>query len=85
MVILTDGICASACPLVVEMLLNTHRVPSIVIGGRPSAGPMQMSGNTNSSILWHDAVLTWFLYTWGHALHEIEVSARIVSTPFEHL
>lgn len=85
MVILTDGACGSACPIVVEMLLNTHGVPSIVVGGRPSTGPMQTSGSTKGSVLWGNEFLTSFLNMWGHVLDSPDVSAQLVSTPFEHL
>jgi hypothetical protein len=38
--ILTDGICASACSLFVEFMHGSN-VSSVVIGGRPTIGPMQ--------------------------------------------
>ncbi|OAP62782.1 hypothetical protein AYL99_02009 [Fonsecaea erecta] len=51
MIILTDGICASACSIFVEHLKNKFRVMSIVIGGRPQTGPMQTIGGVRGSRL----------------------------------
>ncbi|UPX11528.1 uncharacterized protein EKO05_0002131 [Ascochyta rabiei] len=44
-VLLTDGLCASACSLFIEMMTQAG-VKTIVAGGRPATGPMQAaSGN----------------------------------------
>jgi hypothetical protein len=45
-VILTDGQCASACAITVEMLTHAHGVRTVVLGGRPLEAPMQAVGQT---------------------------------------
>ncbi|KAH7327405.1 hypothetical protein BKA65DRAFT_66958 [Rhexocercosporidium sp. MPI-PUGE-AT-0058] len=45
-VILTDGVCASTCSMFVEMMHNEGGVKTVVVGGRPSYGPMQAVGLT---------------------------------------
>jgi hypothetical protein len=48
--ILTDGVCASACALFVEMMTQMG-VKTVVAGGRPEPGPMQAaSGNRGASV-----------------------------------
>ncbi|KAJ4372492.1 hypothetical protein N0V83_004266 [Neocucurbitaria cava] len=47
-VILTDGLCASACALFVEFMTRAG-VRTIVAGGRPSAGPMQAVGGNRGA------------------------------------
>jgi hypothetical protein len=49
-VILTDGICSSACSLFIEMMTRVG-VKTVVAGGRPQTGPMQAaSGNRGAAI-----------------------------------
>ncbi|KAF1959262.1 hypothetical protein CC80DRAFT_467721 [Byssothecium circinans] len=48
-VILSDGICGSACSLLIEMLTRAG-VKTVVAGGRPQTGPMQVSTNRGASI-----------------------------------
>lgn len=45
-VILTDGICASACSIFTEFMTRQAGVKTIVVGGRPRNGPMQAIGGT---------------------------------------
>ncbi|KAL1873512.1 hypothetical protein Daus18300_003875 [Diaporthe australafricana] len=40
-VLLTDGICGSSCALFVEMMHHQAGVKVVVVGGRPTTGPMQ--------------------------------------------
>ncbi|KAF7508487.1 hypothetical protein GJ744_009200 [Endocarpon pusillum] len=40
-VILTDGLCSSACALFMEMMHHEAGVRTVVAGGRPTYGPMQ--------------------------------------------
>lgn len=44
--ILTDGLCASACSVFVEMMHYGAGVRTVVAGGLPHAGPMQAAGGT---------------------------------------
>jgi len=43
-VILTDGVCSSTCSMFVEVMHNDAGVKTVVVGGRPSYGPMQAVG-----------------------------------------
>jgi hypothetical protein len=48
-VILTDGLCASACALFVELMSYQAGVRTIVAGGRPTPGPMQAVSGTRGA------------------------------------
>ncbi|KAF1837498.1 hypothetical protein BDW02DRAFT_565981 [Decorospora gaudefroyi] len=48
-VILTDGLCASACALFVEMMTRAG-VRTVVAGGRPNSGPMQAAAGTRGAV-----------------------------------
>lgn len=48
-VLLTDGLCASACSLFVEMMTRAG-VRTVVAGGRPTTGPMQAAAGTRGAI-----------------------------------
>lgn len=50
-IILTDGLCSSACARFVEMMKHEGGARTIVAGGRPEKGPMQaVSGNKGSEL-----------------------------------
>jgi len=48
-VILTDGLCASACAVFVEFMTHQAGVKTIVVGGQPKPGPMQAVGGTRGA------------------------------------
>ncbi|PVH71096.1 hypothetical protein DL98DRAFT_616536 [Cadophora sp. DSE1049] len=48
-VVLTDGICASACSILVEFLTRQANVKTIAVGGRGKEGPMQAIGGTKGA------------------------------------
>ncbi|RYO39302.1 hypothetical protein AA0111_g1964 [Alternaria arborescens] len=49
-VLLTDGLCSSACALFVELMTELAGVRTITFGGRPQHGPMQTaSGNRGAA------------------------------------
>ncbi|KAI4620314.1 hypothetical protein J4E80_004840 [Alternaria sp. BMP 0032] len=48
-VILTDGLCASACAVFVEFMTYEAGVKTIVVGGQPKPGPMQAVGGTRGA------------------------------------
>jgi hypothetical protein len=48
-VILTDGLCASACALFVEFMTYQAGVKTIVVGGQPKPGPMQAVSGTRGA------------------------------------
>ncbi|KAH6676236.1 hypothetical protein B0J14DRAFT_507528 [Halenospora varia] len=43
-IILTDGLCSSTCAIFLEMMHHEAGVRTVVVGGRPSYGPMQAAG-----------------------------------------
>lgn len=45
-VIVTDGLCGSACAIFVDMLVHAHGVRTVALGGRPLQAPMQAVGQT---------------------------------------
>ena len=47
--ILTDGLCASACALFMEMMHHEAGVPTIAVGGQPIDGPMQAPAGTRGA------------------------------------
>lgn len=48
-VVLTDGVCASACAILVEFLTRQANVKTIAVGGRGKEGPMQAIGGTKGA------------------------------------
>ncbi|KAE9364686.1 hypothetical protein N431DRAFT_474269 [Stipitochalara longipes BDJ] len=48
-ILLTDGICASACSIFAEFLTRQAGIKTIVVGGRPQIAPMQAIGGTKGS------------------------------------
>ena len=47
--ILSDGICDSACALLVEMLHHEAGVRTVAVGGLPAPGPMQVPGGSRGA------------------------------------
>lgn len=45
-IILSDGLCSSACSLFVEMMHYEAGVKTVVVGGSPRPGPMQVAGGS---------------------------------------
>lgn len=48
-VILTDGLCSSACALFAEMMVHEAGARTIAVGGRPVTGPMQAVSGTRGA------------------------------------
>ncbi|KAL9088905.1 MAG: hypothetical protein Q9165_005962 [Trypethelium subeluteriae] len=48
-VILTDGVCASACSIFTEFMTRQAQVKTVVIGGRPHVQPSQAIGGTKGA------------------------------------
>jgi len=55
-VILTDGLCASACAVFVEMMAQAG-VRTVAVGGRPEPGPMQAVGGSRGARVYHASQL----------------------------
>ncbi len=51
-VILTDGLCASACAVFVEMMHHEAGVRTVVAGGLPRSGPMQAASGSRGAQLY---------------------------------
>ncbi len=45
-ILLTDGLCSSACAVFVEMMHHEAGVKAVTVGGLPSPGPMQIASGT---------------------------------------
>ena len=50
--LLSDGLCSSACAVFVEMMHHDAGVKSVVIGGLPQSGPMQIASGTRGAQLY---------------------------------
>ena len=51
-ILLSDGLCSSACAVFVEMMHHDAGVNSVVIGGLPQNGPMQTASGTRGAQLY---------------------------------
>ncbi|KAL9068013.1 MAG: hypothetical protein Q9157_006629 [Trypethelium eluteriae] len=48
-ILLTDGLCTSACTLFVEMMTQDAGAQTVVVGGRPEPGPMQAASGSRGA------------------------------------
>lgn len=48
-IILSDGLCSSACGLFVEMMHHEAGVKTVVVGGLPQSGPMQTASGSRGA------------------------------------
>ena len=48
-ILLTDDLCSSACAVFVEMMHHEAGVKSVVVGGLPQSGPMQIASGTRGA------------------------------------
>ncbi|KAL3478326.1 hypothetical protein BJX99DRAFT_269322 [Aspergillus californicus] len=48
-IILSDGLCSSACALFMELMRHEAGVRTVVVGGQPSHGPMQAPSGTRGA------------------------------------
>jgi Peptidase family S41 len=51
-ILLSDGLCDSSCTLFLEMMHHEAGVRVVVVGGRPTAGPMQGASGSRGAILY---------------------------------
>lgn len=56
-IILTDGVCASACPIFTGWMQRLGGVRTVAIGGRPIAAPMQAMGGTKGGVVLDNTVV----------------------------
>ncbi|KAK3177069.1 hypothetical protein OEA41_008397 [Lepraria neglecta] len=66
-VILSDGLCSSACALFMEMMHHQTGVKTVVVGGKPNYGPMQAPAGTHGARS----------YTSGHLNQDINITKRL--------
>ncbi|KAK4198682.1 hypothetical protein QBC40DRAFT_229528 [Triangularia verruculosa] len=59
-VLLTDGLCASACSIFAEMMTSAG-VKTVVVGGKPEYTPMQAVAGTRGARAYSGEVLDWML------------------------
>ncbi|KAN0113262.1 hypothetical protein V8E51_006213 [Hyaloscypha variabilis] len=52
-IILSDGLCDSACALFMEMMHHEAGVRVVVAGGRPSTGPMQAPSGSRGALIYN--------------------------------
>ena len=48
-ILLTDGLCSSACAIFVEAMHHDAGVKAVVVGGLPAPGPMQIAGGSRGA------------------------------------
>jgi len=63
-VLLTDGACASACAVFVELFTQAG-ARTVVVGGRPSTGPMQAVGGNRGAVSYSAEALDYDITTIG--------------------
>ena len=56
-IILTDGVCASACPIFTGWMQRLGDIRTVAIGGRPLAAPMQAMGGTKGGVVLDNTVV----------------------------
>ena len=56
-ILLTDSLCVSTCALFVEMMHHEAGVRTVVVGGRPEAGPMQAVNGAKGAAVWDNESL----------------------------
>lgn len=52
-IILSDGICSSACALFMEMMHHEAQVWTVAVGGRPDRSPMQAPGGSRGAAVYN--------------------------------
>lgn len=58
-VLLTDGLCTSACAYFVELMSYQAGVKTVVVGGRPTTGPMQTASGSRGARLYSSEALDY--------------------------
>ena len=61
-IILTDGVCHSACAVFVEMMHHEAFVRTVVVGGQPNIGAMQAVGGTRGALAYNTVDLDNDMY-----------------------
>ncbi|KAE8843299.1 hypothetical protein HRS9139_02596 [Pyrenophora teres f. teres] len=80
-VIMTNGLCDSACAAFVELMRSIQNIQTVTFGGRPRQGLMQATGGTKGI-----QTLDWLNVYWNvkHAINILstpEESARLTKSP----
>ena len=68
--LLTDGTCDSACTLFVELMTQQKGVHTVVIGGRPQNGPMQIASGSRGAAA----------YTSDYIIDDMQLASQINQT-----
>lgn len=77
-VILTDGLCASACAIFVEMMSQAG-VRTIAVGGRPEFGPMQAVGGSRGARVYDSSQLDDDFNFVSDTIHNSTAAAQLPS------
>lgn len=56
-IILSDGLCSSACAVFVEMMHYEAGVKTVVVGGLPQSGPMQTASGSRGAEIYLDQII----------------------------
>jgi hypothetical protein len=76
-VLLTDGLCTSACAVFVELMAEQGGVKTVVVGGRPAAGPMQSASGSRGARLYSSEALDYDFSTLNDTIEDREAFARL--------
>ncbi|KAF1968020.1 hypothetical protein BU23DRAFT_558868 [Bimuria novae-zelandiae CBS 107.79] len=78
-VLLTDGLCNSACAYFVELMAHQAGVKTVVVGGRPSTGPMQTASGSRGARLYSSEALDYDFINVNNTLEDHETFAKLPS------
>lgn len=78
-VLLTDGLCTSACAYFVELMAHQAGVKTVVVGGRPTKGPMQIASGSRGARLYSSEALDFDYLNVNNTLENPEAFARLPS------
>jgi len=83
-IILSDGLCSSACSIFVEMMHHEAGVKTVVVGGLPQSGPMQTASGSRGAEIYVDqnidddvAAAEYFNATTAESLPSREIDVLI--------
>ncbi|KAJ4299947.1 hypothetical protein N0V90_005195 [Kalmusia sp. IMI 367209] len=76
-VLLTDGLCTSACAYFVELMAHQAGVKTVVVGGRPTNGPMQTASGSRGARLYSSDALDFDYSNINETLEDSEAFAKL--------
>ncbi|KAJ4351873.1 uncharacterized protein N0V89_007217 [Didymosphaeria variabile] len=76
-VLLTDGLCTSACATFVELMAHQAGVKTLVVGGRPATGPMQAASGSRGARLYSSEALDYDFSNVNDTVEDFDAFARL--------